>query len=185
MRWASGRLKENAAKTENVVAQDDSSIVAPVRNPRRSQKIVVIPVRDGSDELASTMLTQVLDLAGFYATTVPVRAIDETVTAVGAQDPAIVFLSGMPPVAMARAHRIFRNLRDAHPHLRIIVGIWHYTEDHKRAAQMISRSEALHISTSLADAVAQAQSHTETKTAMPEQLDSSPDLVSMPSNNAA
>ena len=177
-------LEENAAKTENVVAQDESSGDAPVR-PAASRKIVVIPVRDGSDELASTMLTQVLDLAGFNATTEPVRAINETVTVVGSQDPAIVFLSGMPPVAMARAHRIFRNLRDAHPHLRIIVGIWHYTEDHKRAAQMISRSEALHISTSLADAVAQAQSHTETKTAMPEQLDSSPDLVSTPSNNAA
>ena len=59
------------------------------------------------------MLAQVLDQAGFRATSIPVQRIDETVSAVTAQKPDIVFLSGMPPVAMARAHRIFRGLRSA------------------------------------------------------------------------
>jgi hypothetical protein len=131
------------------------------------------------------MLTQVLDLAGFYATAVPVRSIDETIATVNNQDPAIVFLSGMPPVAMARAHRIYRNLRAANPNLKIVVGIWNYSEDHRRAAQMISRTEDLHISTSLADALAHAQTHVEPGPSVPEPLDSSPQLVSTPTDTAA
>lgn len=148
-------------------------------------RALVIPVRDGSDNLVSTMLTQVLDLAGFHATAVPVRTIDETIATVNNQDPAIVFLSGMPPVAMARAHRIYGSLRAANPNLKVVVGIWNYSEDHSRAAQMISRTEDLHISTSLADAIAHAQNHAEPGPSVPQPLDSSPRLVSTPKDTAA
>jgi predicted PurR-regulated permease PerM len=147
--------------------------------------IAVLPIRDGADELVSTMLTQVLNLAGFQATCLPIRAIHETVAQVGEQNPAIVFLSGMPPVAMARANRLFRSLRSTQVESTVIMGIWNYTDDPTRAAQMISRTEDLHISTSLAHALAQAQSFTEPKPAVPEPLDSSPQLVAAPKDTAA
>jgi predicted PurR-regulated permease PerM len=147
--------------------------------------VLVIPVRDGSDDLISTMLAQVLDQAGFRATCIPIQRIDETVSAVTEQKPDLVFLSGMPPVAMARANRIFRSLRTANPNLKIIMGIWHYNEDPVKAAQMISRTEDLHISTSLADAIAEAQAHVEPHPAVPEPIDESPQLVTTPSDTAA
>jgi predicted PurR-regulated permease PerM len=150
-----------------------------------SANILIIPVRDGSDVLASTMLAQVLDQAGFRSTAIPIHPIDETVSAVAAQKPDIVFLSGMPPVAMARANRIFRSLRSANPALKIIMGIWHYSDDPARAAQMISRSEDLHIATSLSDAVAEAHALTAPQPAVPEPLDNSPHLVAAPSDTAA
>jgi predicted PurR-regulated permease PerM len=146
---------------------------------------IIVPIRDGADDLVSTMLGQVLNLAGFQATCLPVRAIHETVAQVAEQNPAIVFLSGMPPVAMARANRLFRSLRSAQSELKMTIGIWNYTDDPTRAAQMISRTEDLHISTSLADALAQAQSLTEAKPAVPEPLDSSPQLVAAPKDTAA
>jgi hypothetical protein len=148
-------------------------------------RVLVIPVRDGSDDLVSIMLAQVLDQAGFQATSIPVRRIDESVAAVNDQKPDIVFLSGMPPVAMARARRIFRGVRAANPDLKIIMGIWHYSDDPARAAQMISRTEDLHISTSLADAIAQVRAHVEPKVSLPDPLDASPQLVSTPTNTAA
>jgi predicted PurR-regulated permease PerM len=147
--------------------------------------ILVIPVRDGSDDLISTMLTQVLDQAGFHATCVPIQRVDETVSVVTEQKPGIVFLSGMPPVAMARANRIFRGLRSANPALKIIMGIWHYSEDPVKAAQMISRTEKLPICTSLADAVVEAQAGTVFKPAVAEPLDESPRLVATPADTAA
>ena len=150
-----------------------------------SAHVVVIPVRDGSDDLISTMLTQVLDQAGFHSTCIPIQRIDETVAAVTEQKPDLVFLSGMPPVAMARANRIFRSLRRANPALKIIMGIWHYNEDPAKAALMISRTEDLHISTSLSDAIAEAQAHAEPHPAVAEPLDESPQLVTTPSDNAA
>ena len=131
------------------------------------------------------MLTQVLDQAGFHATCIPIQRIDETVSAVTEQKPDIVFLSGMPPVAMARANRIFRSLRRANPALKIIMGIWHYNEDPARAAQMISRTEDLHISTSLADAIAEAEAHVEPRPAVEDPLDESPQLVTTPTDTAA
>jgi hypothetical protein len=146
---------------------------------------LIIPVRDGFDDLISTMLVQVLDQAGFRASSIPIQRIDETVSAVADQKPDLVFLSGMPPVAMARANRIFRTLRSASPALKIVMGIWHYNEDPSRAAQMISRTEDLHITTSLADAIAEARALTEPHPTVAEPLDSSPQLVSTPTDTAA
>ena len=131
------------------------------------------------------MLTQVLDQAGFHSTCIPIQRIDETVAAVTEQKPDLVFLSGMPPVAMARANRIFRSLRRANPALKIVMGIWNYNEDPAKAAQMISRTEDLHISTSLSDAIAEAQAHAEPHPAVAEPLDESPQLVTTPTDNAA
>jgi predicted PurR-regulated permease PerM len=147
--------------------------------------VLIIPVRDGSDDLISTMLTQVLDQSGFRSTCIPIQRIDETVSAVSEQNPDLVFLSGMPPVAMARANRLFRSLRRANPGLKIVMGIWHYAEDPTRAAQMISRSEDLHISTSLADAIAEARTLTGPHPAVADPLDESPDLVTTPTDTAA
>jgi predicted PurR-regulated permease PerM len=193
-----------------------------IPNPSTTDRhvAVVLPIRDGADALIATMLTQVLTLNGIHAVSLPVRAIHETVTAVAEQNPAIIFLSGMPPVAMARANRLYRGLRsaaqysapssfDARDHAsraaraemqttrtpqqqvhsaeapEIVVGIWNYTDDITRAAQMISRTEELHISTSLANAVAQAQAVTQPKPSVPEPLDASPQLVAAPKNTAA
>ncbi len=172
----------------NPALSPNSSNSAVFPNPANlpnPASILVIPVRDGFDDLIATMLGQVLDQAGFRATAIPIQRIDETVSAVTDQKPDIVFLSGMPPVAMARANRIFRSLRTANPNLKIIIGIWHYNEDPVKAAQMISRTEDLHISTSLSDALAEAHAHVEPHPALAEPLDESPQLVSTPADTAA
>ena len=173
-------FRASEEKSEQAQSAPDGANSA---NSANATSIVVIPVRDGSDDLISTMLAQVLDQAGFQAISIPVRGIDETVSAVAKQRPDVVFLSGMPPVAMARAHRIFHSLRAANPALKIIMGIWHYNEDPTRASQMISRIEELHISTSLADAIAEARAHAAPHPFVAEPLDESPRLVTIPPEN--
>jgi predicted PurR-regulated permease PerM len=180
--------KNEQAQTASDAANTVPTSLVPGPNSANlpnSPSILVIPVRDGSDDLIATMLTQVLDQAGFCSTCIPIQRIDETVSAVTEKKPDIVFLSGMPPVAMARANRIFRSLRRANPALKIIMGIWHYNEDPVKAAQMISRTEDLHISTSLADAISEAQAHVEPHPAVAEPLDESPQLVTTPNDTAA
>jgi predicted PurR-regulated permease PerM len=176
------QISESNANGENAAGVSESLTPNP-SVPVSS--VLVIPVRDGSDDLIATMLTQVLGQAGFHATCIPIQRIDETVSAVTEQKPDVVFLSGMPPVAMARANRIFRSLRAENPSLKIIMGIWHYNEDPAKAAQMISRTEDLHISTSLADAITEAQAHTEPHPAVVDPLDESPNLVTTPNDTAA
>jgi hypothetical protein len=174
-------LEEKNEQAQSAADSADAVPASLVPGP----SVVIIPVRDGSDDLISTMLTQVLDQAGFRATCIPIQRIDETVAAVAGQKPDIVFLSGMPPVAMARANRIFRSLRSENPALKIIMGIWHYNEDPARAAQMISRTEDLHIATSLADAIAEAEAHVQPRPAVEDPLDESPHLVTTPTDTAA
>ena len=222
---ASSPVTHESTNTASAANSADASSFPRSLDP--SSPAVVVPVRDGADSLVATMLTQVLTLAGINAISLPVRAIHETVEAVNKQKPAIVFLSGMPPVAMARANRLYRSLRsDAqsssssefgtheaatrgaresatreiaagreplnssfkealHTSFKIVVGIWNYTDEPSRAAQMITRIEELHISTSLADAVAQAASLTTNKPAVPHPLDYSPQLVAAPKDTAA
>jgi hypothetical protein len=185
----------SAAGTANSASSPNSAASAHARSfpgtldpstrHEGERTVAVVPVRDGADALVATMLTQVLTLAGINAISLPVRAIHETVEAVGKQKAAMVFLSGMPPVAMARANRLYRSLRAEQPSTRFVVGIWNYADDPTRVAQMLTRSEDLHISTSLADAVAQAASLTEARPAVPHPLDASPQLVAAPKDTAA
>ena len=65
------------------------------------------------------------------------------------------------------------------------MGIWNYNEDPAKAAQMISRTEELHVSTSLTDAIAEAHAHAVPHPAVAEPLDESPELVTIPTDTAA
>jgi len=105
------------------------------------------------------MLCQLLEKAGFEAVAMPVKRADEVLATVSAENPDLVFLSGMPPFAMARAHRLCRSLRAQTPQRKIMIGIWNYPDDVTKAAQKISRGEEIPIATTLAGALAQMRSY--------------------------
>jgi predicted PurR-regulated permease PerM len=130
----------------------------PSRENNLPAKVLCVPVRDETDELGSMMLAQLLESSGIQAIGIPVRRADEILAVISQENPEIVFLSGVPPFAMARAHRLYRSVRSRFPYVRLMIGIWGYTEDLGRASQKISRGESVHISITLADAAAQARS---------------------------
>ncbi len=105
------------------------------------------------------MLAQLLEKAGLEALAIPVRRADEVLATVTTENPDVVFLSGMPPFAMARAHRLYRSLRAQNPQRKIMIGIWNYPDDVTKAAQKISRGEEIPIATTLAGALAQVRSY--------------------------
>jgi methylmalonyl-CoA mutase cobalamin-binding subunit len=123
----------------------------------RPVKVLCVPVRDETDELGAVMLAQLLEMEGMQAVAIPMRRVDEILAMIAAENPEVVFLSGLPPFGMARAHRLYRSVRSRNPHLRLLVGIWGYTDDPGKASQKISRGDAVHISTTLADGVAQVR----------------------------
>jgi predicted PurR-regulated permease PerM len=133
---------------------------SPEAGPERLQpvKVLCVPVRDETDELGAVMLAQLLESEGMQAVAIPVRRADEILAAIPAENPEMVFLAGLPPFGMARAHRLYRGVRSRFPDLRVVIGILGYTEDVGKAAQKISRGEEVHISTTLADAVAEVRS---------------------------
>jgi methylmalonyl-CoA mutase cobalamin-binding subunit len=123
--------------------------------PTKLAKVLCVPVRDDADEIGAIMLGQLIERAGLQAVAIPVRRVDEVLATAAQEEPEIVFLSGMPPFAMARARRLYKSLHARMPHLKILIGIWNYTDDETKAAQEISRGGEEHISTTMAQALAQ------------------------------
>lgn len=150
-------LKEVTAPDEEAVdrPQPAEAINVP------AVKVLCVPVRDEADRIAATMLAQLLDGAGFRALVAPVTPSDQLLATVFAEKPDVVFLSGLPPFATARSRRIYRALRMRVPRLRIMIGLWNYLEDGPGTAQEISRGEEDHLSTTLAQAVAEVRAYAE------------------------
>jgi predicted PurR-regulated permease PerM len=130
---------------------------APARETLPPVKVLCVPVRDETDELGALMLAQLLEAAGIPAECIPVRRLDEIVASISASNPDVVFLSGLPPFGVARAHRLYRTVRARFPHIRQFIGIWGYSDDIGKAAQKISRGESVPVSTTLANAVVQVR----------------------------
>ena len=138
--------------------QAESVSAVPLRPALRPVKVLCVPVRDETDELGTMMLAQLLESEGAQPLSIPVRRLDEIQVTVAAENPEAVFLCGLPPFGMARAQRMYRSLRGRYPHIRLMIGIWGYTDDVSKAAQKISRGETVAIATRLSEAVAQLQS---------------------------
>jgi predicted PurR-regulated permease PerM len=120
---------------------------------RAAIKVLCIPVRDETDELAALMAAQVFDGQSVHAVALPVSRIDEIVNAVAQEKPDVVFLSALPPFGLARSHRIYSILRARDAKLRIMIGIWDYPDDPAEAAKKISRAEEGRVWTRLSDAL--------------------------------
>ncbi len=132
--------------------------IGPARLPVPPKNILCVPVRDDADETAAIMLCHLLERAGHFARTVPVRKVDEMLAEVSRMKPDIVYLSGVPPYALSYARGVYKKLRSQQPRLRILIGVWTYAEDPMKAAKEISRGEQDQVMTTLAQAVAQAGS---------------------------
>jgi predicted PurR-regulated permease PerM len=139
-------------------APEEESGAGVARARVRPMKVLCVPVRDETDELGALMLSQLLELEGMQPVAIPVRRVDEILATIAAENAEVVFMSGLPPFGMARAHRLYRSVRSKYPQLRVLLGIWGYADDLGKASQKISRGDSLHISTTLADGVAQVRS---------------------------
>jgi predicted PurR-regulated permease PerM len=120
-----------------------------------SKKITVVPVRDDADEIIGIMLAQLLQRAGYSARTIPIGTVEGMLAETSKSEPDLVCLSALPPYAISHARNLYRRLRMQDPDLKIIVGLWNYTEDPVRAANEISGGETAQVCTSLAQATLQ------------------------------
>jgi predicted PurR-regulated permease PerM len=143
-------FRENR-ETEREAAE---SAAALTEQHAGSTKVMCVPVRDEVDELAAMMLAQSLHGGRVQAFAAPVLRLDEVLASVAAEKPDLVFLSGVPPIGVARSHRMYKSLRARNPELKVMIGIWGYAENATEAAQTISHGEESRVITKLSEAVA-------------------------------
>ncbi|MGZ5504325.1 MAG: GAF domain-containing protein, partial [Chthoniobacterales bacterium] len=138
-------LTESVPPNERAV-----DVVAPP-----SCSVLTLPARAYRDELAGTMLTQLLRQQGFHAENGRAAlSADESIELAKKGEWEAVCISVVAPSTHTHARFVCTRLRAALPHAKIVVGIWGATENAETTERLraAGADEVVH---SLAEAVAQ------------------------------
>jgi predicted PurR-regulated permease PerM len=118
--------------------------------------VVCLPAGDAADEIAATMLGQLLELRGYC---VVVGSIDhlasERVESVASTNADIVCVSALPPAAITHARYLCKRLHAKLPDVEMVVGLWGTGGDLTRARERISFVKSVQIAGSFKQAIDQ------------------------------
>ena len=127
---------------------------APSIGPARPLQVYSLPARADRDELASAMLTQLLQKQGLAAQSAPAKLpVGELLDLVAKLDPQAACISVVSPSTVIQARYLCIKLKSRLPGLKIVVGLWGLTHGVPDAAKRLRESGANEIVTSLSDAV--------------------------------
>ena len=117
--------------------------------------VVCVPASDQADEIAATMLAQLLEAAGHKTLLLPPAALTPELLARFAREPQTsLCISALPPFAFAGARVLYQRLRAALPHNPVIIGLWQSPIDRdllRRRFGLVDEQD--HVATSLAAAL--------------------------------
>ncbi len=114
---------------ERVTAPLAEPLVSPSCDPETvpewASPIVCVPAEDQVDEIAGTMLAQLLEQCGHRTMLLSVSALSPEIMERLAADPdTILCISAAPPFAFAQARKLAQQLRENLPKNPILVGLW-------------------------------------------------------------
>jgi hypothetical protein len=89
-----------------------------------------MPASDQADEIAATMLAQLLECRGHKTLLLPAAAVSSEILARLAEErETIICISALPPFAFAHARTLCEQVRRRLPNNRILVGLWRASGD--------------------------------------------------------
>jgi predicted PurR-regulated permease PerM/methylmalonyl-CoA mutase cobalamin-binding subunit len=120
--------------------------------------ILCLPARDQADEIAATMLAQLLATSGCLVQSVSVAAaVSEMVDLVERHRADVVCISATPPAAVMHARHLCTHLRRRFPEVHLVVGLWNAQGDLNKAKARIGRGDTTHVVATLAEAQEQVR----------------------------
>ena len=139
-----------------VLAPDESGDATP-RN-RKSFPVICISTQDQADEIAATMLAQLLEQAGNRTLQLPASALsDEILGRLGEETDTVICVSALPPFAFAETRALCQKVRHRLPRNRMLVGLWDPALDADRIRERLSTCRPDRVVTNLAQAVVQVR----------------------------
>jgi predicted PurR-regulated permease PerM len=122
--------------------------------PSSSQvTIVCLPARDEADEIAATMLAQLLQQRGVRVQTVSETALASEMIEKAAEHGAdLICVSAVPPSGTVHARYLCKRLLARFPDISIVVGLWHTKAPLDKARERIACGDSVSLVTSLAEA---------------------------------
>jgi predicted PurR-regulated permease PerM len=119
-------------------------------------RVLCVPARAYRDELAGSMLVQLLRQQDFDAENASAAlSSGELVEMAAKSDPEAICISVVTPSTLIHARYLSTKLRAQLPHVKIVVGIWGATENMAGAGERLRSSGADEVVLSLAEAVVQ------------------------------
>jgi hypothetical protein len=99
-------------------------------------RVICIPANDEADEIAASMLSQLLELGGCAALSFPIDPdILQLVQVLKPSADDVICISSLPPFAFSHAKTLSRQLRSRFPQTKILVGVWGFSGDAKLALE--------------------------------------------------
>jgi len=122
----------------------------------RTNPVICIPASDQADEIAATMLAQLLEQCGHKTLMLPSAAVSpEILSRLAEEAGTILCISAVPPFAFAHARTLALRLRQSVPENRILVGLWNTSGDKDKLRERFGQARPYMVVTTLRDALAQ------------------------------
>ena len=122
------------------------------------QRVLCFPAYDRADEITAAMLAQILEQKGFATLSFPLGpSLLECLASIGSSPGDVVCISALPPYAFAPARAMCKQIREAFPKLKVVVCVWGFGGDTKKAMARFDRTQPDRLSTSIAEAVEHIQ----------------------------
>lgn len=142
---------EDGAATPASEANVESEAAA---EGEQASPVVCIPADDQADEIAGTMLAQLLEQNGHSTMLLNAAALSEELKARLAEAPkTILCISAVPPFAFAQARKLAQSLRKSLPKNPIVVALWGSKDEPDAVRDRFGAARPNAIVTSLADAL--------------------------------
>jgi predicted PurR-regulated permease PerM len=131
--------------------------VSPV-SMEKEIAVVCVSTGDKAAELATVMLTQLLERAGYQSILLPADALsDEVLRGLAGEKDTVVFISALPPFAFAQSRKLCQQVREHMAGNRVGVALWNSAED---ADELLARFGAARpevVLTTMAQSVRQVE----------------------------
>ena len=157
-----GNAKQAAGPKAGVVSGGSVDLAPEEPKPRTRLprecvlNVLVFPAHDEADEIIGLMLAQLLELQGYCATAVSVSALaGEMVEMVEQKQAHLVAVSAMPPAAVAHSRYLCKRIHAKYPDIGMIVGLWSFRGDLKKATDRITCVGTVSVMTTLKEAMDQ------------------------------
>jgi len=121
-------------------------------------RIVCLPAYDRADEIMSAMLAQILEQLGFATLSFPLGpSPNEGLASIESGPGDVICISALPPYAFAPARAMCKQIRERFPKLKVVICVWGFSGDIRKAMARFERTQPDRLSTSLAEAVEHVQ----------------------------
>ena len=116
-------------------------------------RFVCIPAGDEADELVAVMIGQLLERSGCDVRYMPFAPRAELLDEMANDITHVAIVSALPPFAVGQARSLCKRLRQRHPEVKIILGLWNFESGVAWGQERLGLGSADMIVTSLHQAI--------------------------------